>query len=97
MGRFLEAVSLTGAEFEEAVDFYANGWLPARVFVETAVAKRMEADPGGEIIVLEKVGIPPAPLFLAPAVSSGSLSPIPGVSLERAPVQHRGGVGDLAD
>eukprot|EP00951_Prasinocladus_malaysianus_P037038 scaffold394650_cov44-Prasinocladus_malaysianus.AAC.1 len=38
-----------------AVDYYGNCWLPARKFVEDAVTKRMEVDPSGEIIVLERV------------------------------------------
>ena len=33
MQRFLSAVALTGAEFSDAVGYYAKVWLPARALV----------------------------------------------------------------
>eukprot|EP00898_Chlorokybus_atmophyticus_P005970 jgi/Chlat1/6374/Chrsp44S05832 len=51
--RFLKAMALTGAEFEDAVNYYGKGWLPARAFVEAALKERSAVDASGEIIVLQ--------------------------------------------
>ncbi|PRP88546.1 UPF0160 protein MYG1, mitochondrial-like [Planoprotostelium fungivorum] len=51
---FVKAMNLTGEEFTEKVNYFANSWFPAREIVESAFDKREQVDPSGEIIVLEK-------------------------------------------
>ncbi|XP_018597728.1 MYG1 exonuclease [Scleropages formosus] len=55
---FHKAMAVVGAEFLDRLDFYQNSWLPARSLVETAVQNRIQVDPSGEVVVLEKGGCP---------------------------------------
>ncbi|KAJ1984922.1 hypothetical protein H4R34_000373 [Dimargaris verticillata] len=50
--RFLQAVKMTGEEFSQRVQYYGRAWLPAYALVEEAVKTRTQADPSGQIIVL---------------------------------------------
>ncbi|ESK88907.1 gamm1 protein [Moniliophthora roreri MCA 2997] len=53
--RFLKASSLTGQEFLEKLNYYANAWLPARDLLVEAISKSKErVDPSGKIILLEQ-------------------------------------------
>jgi uncharacterized UPF0160 family protein len=54
MTQFLKAVKLTGAEFDEKLDWYARVWLPARVLVEEAISKAKETHESAKILKLEK-------------------------------------------
>jgi len=51
---FEKAVSLTGSEFSDCVNYIWRSWLPARDLVEKAFDQRFEVDPSGLIILLEK-------------------------------------------
>lgn len=50
--RFQQAMQLAAKELFDVVCGYATGWLPARVIVEEALAKRHEVHPSGEIMKL---------------------------------------------
>ncbi|KAJ2774632.1 hypothetical protein IWQ57_000728 [Coemansia nantahalensis] len=52
--RFAEAVALTGGEFRERVQYYAQAWLPGRKIVEDAYVARFDADSSGLIVVFEQ-------------------------------------------
>ena len=49
---FAKAVSITGEAFTDAVLEKARSWLPARKYVEEAVAGRMAVDPSGGMMEL---------------------------------------------
>ncbi|KAJ8299436.1 hypothetical protein KUTeg_023496 [Tegillarca granosa] len=55
---FYQAMEMVGAEFMDRVLYYKQSWLPARDLVETAIKNRHQADPSGEIVVLESCGCP---------------------------------------
>lgn len=52
--RFLQAVTLAAQELCAIVCGYCTGWLPARVIVEEALAKRKSVHPSGEIMKLPR-------------------------------------------
>ncbi|KAH9496857.1 UPF0160 protein myg1, mitochondrial [Bulinus truncatus] len=56
--QFQKAMKMVGEEFLERINYYQNGWLPARKFVAQAVKNRHEIDPSGRIICLEEGGVP---------------------------------------
>jgi len=41
-------------ELESCILFFAKSWMPAREIVERAIRNRLQVDPSGEIIVLER-------------------------------------------
>jgi len=45
---------LTGEEFCQRLDYYANAWLPARNIVLSAVQRRTIVEPSGRIVVFEE-------------------------------------------
>ncbi|KZT60347.1 metal-dependent protein hydrolase [Calocera cornea HHB12733] len=51
--QFAKASVLTGTEFFERLDYYANAWLPARDVVKRAMDGRTAVEPTGRILVLE--------------------------------------------
>ncbi|KAJ3837435.1 GAMM1 protein [Lentinula raphanica] len=52
--QFEKASSLTGSEFLERLDYYANAWLPARDLLVSAIQSSKEkVDSSGKIILLE--------------------------------------------
>jgi len=53
-GRFREAVLLAAKELTDVICGYNSGWLPARVIVEEALAKRKEVHASGEIMKLPR-------------------------------------------
>jgi len=55
---FKKAMAMVGAEFLDRVDFYQNGWLPARAVVEEALKTRHQVDPSGEVVVFSQGGCP---------------------------------------
>lgn len=50
--RFQKAVNMAGQEFNDAVDYLAKAWLPARDIVKQSLAKRFETHSSGEIVVI---------------------------------------------
>jgi len=50
--RFQKAMELAAKELFDVICGYSNGWLPARVIVEQALAKRHEVHSSGEIMKL---------------------------------------------
>lgn len=52
--RFETAVKLVGAEFDAAVSYAADAWLPARSIVEDALARRTDVHSSGQIAVLSQ-------------------------------------------
>ncbi|KAI0033143.1 GAMM1 protein [Vararia minispora EC-137] len=50
---FAKASKMTGEEFLERLDYYANAWLPARDLVVAGLDKRLTADPSGRIVLFE--------------------------------------------
>nr|XP_012139264.1 PREDICTED: UPF0160 protein MYG1, mitochondrial isoform X2 [Megachile rotundata] len=52
--QFPKAVELTGQEFLQHLNYAAHVWLPAKIIVQDAIAKRFEVDPSGEIIELSQ-------------------------------------------
>ncbi|KAF9453790.1 metal-dependent protein hydrolase [Macrolepiota fuliginosa MF-IS2] len=53
--RFLEASELTGTEFLNRLDYYANAWLPAReLLIESINLSKANVDPTGCIILLNQ-------------------------------------------
>jgi uncharacterized UPF0160 family protein len=50
--RFLDAVQLTGSEFEACVKYIANSWLPGRQYVLEALQQRHDVHASGHIIRL---------------------------------------------
>ncbi|KAI8849392.1 metal-dependent protein hydrolase [Chytridium lagenaria] len=54
MGRFLEAVALTGREFTERVRYLGLSWLPARTLVEDGLKSRFEVNASGRVLVFEQ-------------------------------------------
>ncbi len=54
MVRFEKAIAICGAEFEDHVKSAAFSWLPALEIVRSAIAKRFEVNPSGEVFVLEE-------------------------------------------
>ncbi|KAJ3170379.1 hypothetical protein HDU88_009008 [Geranomyces variabilis] len=52
--RFLKAVAMVGAEFQDRVRYTALAWLPGRELVVSALAARHAHDPQGRIMVLER-------------------------------------------
>jgi len=53
-GRFQEAMLLAAKELTDVICGYSSGWLPAREFVQEALAKRKEVDASGEIMKLPR-------------------------------------------
>ena len=53
MEQFEKAVALTGAEFDDMLEYYAHKWLPARAHVESALDKAKSVHESGEILLLE--------------------------------------------
>ncbi|KAA8893018.1 metal-dependent protein hydrolase [Sphaerosporella brunnea] len=51
---FERASKLMGETFVRKLDYYANAWLPARVFVEEALAQRTQYDADGRILVFQQ-------------------------------------------
>ncbi|KAJ9700210.1 hypothetical protein PVL29_005841 [Vitis rotundifolia] len=51
---FGRAMNLTGSEFLDNVRFHAKSWLPARSIVKECLAAKMDIDPSGEIMVLNR-------------------------------------------
>ncbi|XP_042467314.1 MYG1 protein-like [Zingiber officinale] len=51
---FQQAMILAGGEFLDSVRFHARSWLPARSIVAECLATRGNADPSGEIMVLDR-------------------------------------------
>lgn len=51
---FERAMNLSGSEFLDNVRFHAKSWLPARSIVMECLAARMDIDPSGEIMVLNR-------------------------------------------
>jgi uncharacterized UPF0160 family protein len=51
---FEQASRLMGETFVRKLDYYVNAWLPARVFVENAIAEREKYDADGRILVFEQ-------------------------------------------
>ncbi|KAJ7092759.1 GAMM1 protein [Mycena epipterygia] len=52
--QFAKASQLTGDEFLGKLDFYANGWLPARDLLIASINSSKQTDPTGKIILLEQ-------------------------------------------
>jgi uncharacterized UPF0160 family protein len=52
--KFKVAMTLTGSEFIESVEYILIQWLPARKIVEECVAKRFDVHSSGEIIILDR-------------------------------------------
>ncbi|KAJ3132423.1 hypothetical protein HDU90_006938 [Geranomyces variabilis] len=52
--RFLKAVAMVGAEFQDRVRYTALAWLPGRELVVSALAARRAHDPQGRIMVLAR-------------------------------------------
>ncbi|KAJ3019854.1 hypothetical protein HKX48_001683 [Thoreauomyces humboldtii] len=52
--RFMKAVAMVGAEFQDRVKYVALAWLPGRELVVKALADRKAHDADGRIIVLEQ-------------------------------------------
>jgi uncharacterized UPF0160 family protein len=55
--RFEVASKLAGTEFLERLNYYAAAWLPARDLVWTAMEKRFEVDPSGQIVKFDRVSL----------------------------------------
>lgn len=56
--RFVEAVEICGADFSSCLTVIVESDIPAREFVERALAKRHETDASGQILALESGGLP---------------------------------------
>ncbi|VDK22090.1 unnamed protein product, partial [Anisakis simplex] len=56
--RFEDAMKLVGQEFLERLGYLHKSWLPARDIVAEGVKNRFDIDPSGQILVLEKGGVP---------------------------------------
>eukprot|EP00271_Cylindrocystis_brebissonii_P001281 TRINITY_DN11594_c0_g1_i1.p1 TRINITY_DN11594_c0_g1~~TRINITY_DN11594_c0_g1_i1.p1 ORF type:complete len:434 (+),score=62.34 TRINITY_DN11594_c0_g1_i1:76-1377(+) len=52
--QFHKAMELAGGEFIERLRHLAHSWLPARSIVAASLSARHEADPSGEIVVLQR-------------------------------------------
>jgi uncharacterized UPF0160 family protein len=50
MTQFKVAMEVAGSEFVQAVEITYNDWLPGRRVVETALQKRFEVHPSGELV-----------------------------------------------
>mmetsp|Transcript_68069 Transcript_68069/g.197240 ORF Transcript_68069/g.197240 Transcript_68069/m.197240 type:complete len:361 (+) Transcript_68069:43-1125(+) len=50
--RFQQAMQLAAKELTDVICGYCNGWLPARVIVQGALATRRDVHPSGEIMLL---------------------------------------------
>jgi len=46
-------MELVGSEFSQVLASYHESWLPARVLVKEALAKRFDVDPSGQIMLLD--------------------------------------------
>ncbi|BEI96184.1 hypothetical protein CcaverHIS631_0111330 [Cutaneotrichosporon cavernicola] len=53
--KFAVASKMTGEEFLQQLDYFANAWLPARDIVAAAIEERWDVDPSGEIIMFKQV------------------------------------------
>ncbi|PKU63788.1 hypothetical protein MA16_Dca010706 [Dendrobium catenatum] len=51
---FQRAMILAGGEFLESIGYHAKSWLPARSIVLECIESRINIDPSGEILVLNK-------------------------------------------
>lgn len=51
---FLTASKLMGEVFVSKLNYYVSAWLPARDYVVTALAKRFDHHPSGQILVFER-------------------------------------------
>lgn len=51
---FERAVTLAGNEFLDSVRYHARSWLPARAIVMNCLEGRLDVDPSGEMMVLDK-------------------------------------------
>ncbi|KAI2467020.1 metal-dependent protein hydrolase [Annulohypoxylon bovei var. microspora] len=56
--KFVTASERIGEEFSRDLEYYAKAWLPARVIVQEAYAKRFQYDPQGQIMVFEGQSVP---------------------------------------
>lgn len=54
LARFEAAMAMTGAEFVDAVNYYAKAWLPARSFVLSDLKNRTTIDESGSILLLTR-------------------------------------------
>lgn len=52
--RFLKASALTGQEFLDRLDYYAQAWMPARDLLIEAIHSSKSLDPSGRIIILDQ-------------------------------------------
>jgi uncharacterized UPF0160 family protein len=52
--KFAVASKMTGEEFLQQLDYFANAWLPARDIVAKALEERKEVDPSGQIVVFKQ-------------------------------------------
>lgn len=53
--KFAIASKVTGEEFLQQLDYFANAWLPARDVVKAALDTRYDVDPSGKIVVFKQV------------------------------------------
>lgn len=53
--KFAVASKVTGEEFLQQLDYFANAWLPARDVVKAALESRYDVDPSGKIVVFKQV------------------------------------------
>lgn len=56
--KFVAASQRIGEEFDRALDYYVNAWLPARALVEKAFTERPQYDAQGRIMVLSGQSCP---------------------------------------
>uniref|UniRef100_A0A915B2C2 Regulator of microtubule dynamics protein 1 n=1 Tax=Parascaris univalens TaxID=6257 RepID=A0A915B2C2_PARUN len=56
--RFHEAMKLVGAEFLDRLRYFHRSWLPARELVAECVENRFDIDKSGQILALDKGGVP---------------------------------------
>lgn len=56
--KFVAASQRVGEEFDRALDYYVNAWLPARALVEKAFTERPQYDAQGRIMVLSGQSCP---------------------------------------
>lgn len=54
MERFVKASNLAGGELDDRIDYLAHSWMPAREVVESALKKRHDVHPSGQILYLEQ-------------------------------------------
>ncbi|KAJ4486172.1 GAMM1 protein [Lentinula aciculospora] len=75
--QFEKASMLTGSEFLDRLEYYANAWLPARDLLVAAIQNSKEiVDPSGRIILLESFLPWKEHLFDLESENTSSLSPV---------------------